>query len=145
MFVFLKLTFYDQRLIYSYLDYSWECYSFSSSHPLPGSFYQGDDCELNCSKFSLFSEFRHHRTLYTQTSHSSVPRNQPQNLWSDLGMWGHFLIVLNLRNLNRTRQCALGPILGPTLYPWCLGSNARCLRPLFASTEPASGACHCCI
>ena len=24
---------------------------------------------------------------------------------------------------NGTRQCALGPILGPTLYLWCLGSN----------------------
>ena len=24
---------------------------------------------------------------------------------------------------NGTRQCALGPIMGPTLYLWCLGSN----------------------
>ena len=24
---------------------------------------------------------------------------------------------------NKTRQCALGPILGPTLYLWCLWSN----------------------
>ena len=24
---------------------------------------------------------------------------------------------------NRTRQCALGPILRHTLYLWCLGSN----------------------
>ena len=47
--------------------------------------------------------FEHVRTLFDST--------QSQESNSDIGL------------RNRTRQCALGPILGPTLYLWCLWSN----------------------
>ena len=47
--------------------------------------------------------FEHVRTLFDST--------QSQESKSDVSM------------RNRMRQCELGPILRPTLYLWCLGSN----------------------
>ena len=48
-------------------------------------------------------QFEHVRTLFDST--------QSQESKSEISL------------RKGARQCALGPILGPTLYLWCLGSN----------------------
>ena len=65
----------------------------------------------SCSQLKLKlkmsqSSIGFHTVQCTPTTHPNFSQQFLSSLWSDLSMWGHFLIVLNLRNQNLRSVCA---------------------------------------
>ena len=67
----------------------------------------GFNCPIALFPFSIKSNCHiNHSYQPPTTTHINFTLLFLSSLWSDLSMWGHFLIVLNLRKLNLISACA---------------------------------------
>ena len=69
-----------------------------------------------------------HYSVFRVLTRSNLFSAIPHTLIPPTHLWGHFFsssqeFKSEVTLHNRTRQCALGPILRPILYLWCPSSN----------------------